>query len=305
MAITQGARRAVSVGAALSSARRTRPARAAQAPPVVAALSITFVRTLIVNLGVWLHFAGDADRRRRVGADCGRRCPPRSPSRCSRTSRTSRATAASASPRSPSASGRARSCRRASARSPRPLGMAVAGPAAPRGRQRGRARGRPPRPPPRCGAGRGGSTSTTRSPFTDLLPARLAALLLRVPAVSRSPSWSDDAPRSSSARPRRAGSTRSSRWATTAGSTRCSGPRRCATRPSRSRGWTTGARGRRRRRGTGFATEAIVRTVAPERVTMLDQSPRPARPRAAQARAERGGEGHGRCRGRCPSRPTR
>ena len=79
---------------------------------------------------------------------------------------------------------------------------------------------------------------------------------------------------SSSTRPRRAGSTGWSRSATTAGSTRCSGRRRCATGRWRSRAWTiaalevvdVGA-------GTGFATEAIVRTVAPDRVTMLDQSP--------------------------------
>ena len=56
--------------------------------------------------------------------------------------------------------------------------------------------------------------------------------------------------------------------------------------------------------GTGFATEAIVRTVAPDRVTMLDQSPH----QLARARRKRALAGVTKCSAtprRCPSRPTR
>ena len=58
LAITQGAVELVSVAAALliGAAYSCPPVRLKRRP-VIAALSITVVRTLIVNLGVWLHFA--------------------------------------------------------------------------------------------------------------------------------------------------------------------------------------------------------------------------------------------------------
>ena len=49
--------------------------------------------------------------------------------------------------------------------------------------------------------------------------------------------------------------------------------------------------------GTGFATEAIVRTRRARARDDARPEPAPARPRAAQARADRGGEGHRRRRG--------
>ena len=72
--------------------------------PVAASLCISGVRSLVVNLGVYWHFAGTASPRRcgRCACSC---CRSASRSRCSRTCRTSRATAASASARSRSASG--------------------------------------------------------------------------------------------------------------------------------------------------------------------------------------------------------
>jgi homogentisate phytyltransferase/homogentisate geranylgeranyltransferase len=58
LAVTQGLVELVSVGAALviGAAYSCPPVRLKRYP-AVAALSITVVRTLIVNLGVWLHFA--------------------------------------------------------------------------------------------------------------------------------------------------------------------------------------------------------------------------------------------------------
>jgi len=58
LAVTQGLVELVSVGAALliGAAYSCPPVRLKR-HPAVAALSITVVRTLIVNLGVWLHFA--------------------------------------------------------------------------------------------------------------------------------------------------------------------------------------------------------------------------------------------------------
>ena len=58
LAVTQGLIELVSVGAALliGAAYSCPPVRLKR-HPAVAALSITVVRTLIVNLGVWLHFA--------------------------------------------------------------------------------------------------------------------------------------------------------------------------------------------------------------------------------------------------------
>jgi homogentisate phytyltransferase/homogentisate geranylgeranyltransferase len=60
LAITQGLVELVSVGAALliGAAYSCPPVRLKRRP-AIAALSITVVRTLIVNLGVWLHFAAN------------------------------------------------------------------------------------------------------------------------------------------------------------------------------------------------------------------------------------------------------
>jgi homogentisate phytyltransferase/homogentisate geranylgeranyltransferase len=58
LALTQGVVELVSVGAALAiGAAYSVPPVRLKRRPLVAALSITVVRTLIVNLGVWLHFA--------------------------------------------------------------------------------------------------------------------------------------------------------------------------------------------------------------------------------------------------------
>ena len=54
--------------------------------PALAAASISIVRALVVNLGVYLHFsAGDSVAARRVGADAVRAARSRSRSPCSRT----------------------------------------------------------------------------------------------------------------------------------------------------------------------------------------------------------------------------
>ena len=87
----------------------------------------------------------------------------------------------------------------------------------------------------------------------------------------------------SSTRRRPTGSTACSRSSTTAGSTRCSGRRRCAT--SRSRRAALDDRSLRTLdvgAGTGFTTEGIVERVDPACVTMLDQSPH----QLARARAK-------------------
>ena len=77
-----------------------------------------------------------------------------------------------------------------------------------------------------------------------------------------------------STRPRRTGSTACSRSSTTAGSTRCSGRRRCArARSSRPRFDERSLRTLDVGAGTGFTTEGIVEHVDAARVTMLDQSP--------------------------------
>jgi homogentisate phytyltransferase / homogentisate geranylgeranyltransferase len=66
LALTQGAVELVSVGAALAiGAAYSVPPVRLKRRPLVAALSITVVRTLIVNLGVWLHFAAT------LGGDTG------------------------------------------------------------------------------------------------------------------------------------------------------------------------------------------------------------------------------------------
>jgi homogentisate phytyltransferase/homogentisate geranylgeranyltransferase len=66
LAVTQGAIELVSVGAALAiGAAYSVPPVRLKRRPLVAALSITVVRTLIVNLGVWLHFAAT------LGGDTG------------------------------------------------------------------------------------------------------------------------------------------------------------------------------------------------------------------------------------------
>jgi homogentisate phytyltransferase / homogentisate geranylgeranyltransferase len=62
LALTQGWVELVSVGAALAiGAAYSVPPVRLKRRPAVAALCITVVRTLIVNLGVWLHFAGALD----------------------------------------------------------------------------------------------------------------------------------------------------------------------------------------------------------------------------------------------------
>ena len=95
----------------------------------------------------------------------------------------------------------------------------------------------------------------------------------RYPAAPRGVS-SPGAWASSSTSARRTGSTGSSRSATTAGSTRCSGRRRCARRRSRPPASTRrGLEVLDAGAGTGFTTEGIVERVDPARVTMLDQSP--------------------------------
>jgi homogentisate phytyltransferase / homogentisate geranylgeranyltransferase len=66
LALTQGVVELVSVGAALAiGAAYSVPPVRLKRRPLVAALSITVVRTLIVNLGVWLHFAAT------LGGDTG------------------------------------------------------------------------------------------------------------------------------------------------------------------------------------------------------------------------------------------
>ena len=66
LALTQGLVELVSVGAALAiGAAYSVPPVRLKRRPLVAALSITVVRTLIVNLGVWLHFAAT------LGGDTG------------------------------------------------------------------------------------------------------------------------------------------------------------------------------------------------------------------------------------------
>ena len=69
LAMTQGLVELVSVGAALliGAAYSVPPVRLKRRP-VVAALSITIVRTLIVNLGVWLHFAANLGGDTSLGA---------------------------------------------------------------------------------------------------------------------------------------------------------------------------------------------------------------------------------------------
>lgn len=57
LALSQGVAEVVSVGAALAiGAAYSCPPLRLKRVPVVAALSITVVRTLVLNLGVWLHF---------------------------------------------------------------------------------------------------------------------------------------------------------------------------------------------------------------------------------------------------------
>jgi homogentisate phytyltransferase/homogentisate geranylgeranyltransferase len=69
LALTQGLVELVCVGAALliGAAYSVPPVRLKRRP-VVAALSITVVRTLIVNLGVWLHFAANLGGDGSLGA---------------------------------------------------------------------------------------------------------------------------------------------------------------------------------------------------------------------------------------------
>ena len=74
LAVTQGAAElvAVALGLAVGTAYSVPPLRLKRFP-ALASLSITFVRSLVVNLGVWLHFSHDA--RRRLGDPpraCGR-----------------------------------------------------------------------------------------------------------------------------------------------------------------------------------------------------------------------------------------
>ena len=156
---------------------------------------------------------------------------------------------------------------------------------------------------PRCGAGR---CASTRPPdrLRRLLPARVAALLLRVPArPARLRGWLD-ALHPAQGRGPLVLSGRLARL-------------RPLDQPALLDG-TDARRGARARAvggpglevvdvgaGTGFATEAIVRTVAPERVTMLDQSPHQLAPGARRKRALAGvakviGDAEA-----CPSRPTR
>ena len=106
---------AVSVALAIGWAYSVPPLRLKRYP-AMAAGSITFVRSLVVNLGVWLHIAGTPVS---AGVWALTPSPSRSRSRspCSRTCPTSRATGASASPPSRCGSGRGRCWRSASARS--------------------------------------------------------------------------------------------------------------------------------------------------------------------------------------------
>jgi homogentisate phytyltransferase/homogentisate geranylgeranyltransferase len=69
LAVTQGLIELVSVGAALliGAAYSCPPVRLKRRP-AVAALSIAVVRTLIVNLGVWLHFAEALDGEASLGS---------------------------------------------------------------------------------------------------------------------------------------------------------------------------------------------------------------------------------------------
>ena len=70
MAITQGVAELVAVGVALAVGwAYSCPPLRLKRYPALAAGSITFVRSLVVNLGVWLHVAGTPVERGRVGAD--------------------------------------------------------------------------------------------------------------------------------------------------------------------------------------------------------------------------------------------